>query len=188
MRQQPFQLRIDQLHIGKASIVGYITAVQMLGGMCSGLLFGKLSAKLKDYMIPLGFLMLLVGFSILACARFAAPADASGSAFPALAVIFVGAFISGSSISMVMPQCNFSISLYVNSKTSTFANAISSSIAPSLGGFLSPKVFTNLTSALFGASISSRYFFLAAFAAVVSLLLVVIMTLRKKGGKAKGWD
>ncbi len=179
---------IDQLHIGKASIVGYITAVQMLGGMCSGLLFGKLSAKLKDYMIPLGFLMLLVGFSILACARFAAPADASGSAFPALAVIFVGAFISGSSISMVMPQCNFSISLYVNSKTSTFANAISSSIAPSLGGFLSPKVFTNLTSALFGASISSRYFFLAAFAAVVSLLLVVIMTLRKKGGKAKGWD
>ena len=165
---------IDQLQLGTASTTGYITAVQMLGGACSGLLFGKLSARLRDYMIPLAFLMLCIGFTILGLAS-------------SLALIFVGSFIAGSAISMCMPQCMFSISLYVDENTSTFANAISSSIAPSLGGFLSPRIFTTLTTRLFGESISDRFLFLAGTTLVFCLVFVVIMTARKKGGRARGW-
>ena len=98
------------------------------------------------------------------------------------------AFLTGSAMSMCMPQCMFSISLYVNENSSTFANAISSSIAPSLGGFLSPVIFTPLTTALFGEAVSSRYLFLSGVTLVLCVLLVVIMTARKKGGKAKGWN
>ena len=165
---------IDQLKLGTSGVVGTISAVQMLGGACSGLVFGKLSAKLKDYMIPLAFLTLCVGFTVLSLAA-------------SLPLIFLGAFITGGAMSMCMPQCMFSISLYVNEHSSTFANAISSSIAPSLGGFLSPRVFTSLTTALFGASVSARFRFMGVVTLCFCVLLAVIMTLRKKGGKAKGW-
>ena len=165
---------IDQLQLGSASTTGYITAVQMLGGACSGLLFGKLSARLRDYMIPLAFLMLCIGFTILGLAS-------------SLALIFVGSFIAGSAISMCMPQCMFSISLYVDENTSTFANAISSSIAPSLGGFLSPRIFTTITTRLFGESISDRFLFLAGTTLVFCIVFIAVMTARKKGGRARGW-
>ena len=166
---------IDQLKIGTAGTTGYISAVQMLGGACSGMVFSKLSAKLRDYMIPLAFLTLCIGFTVLGTAT-------------SLVMIFIGAFLTGSAMSMCMPQCMFSISLYVNENSSTFANAISSSIAPSLGGFLSPVIFTPLTTALFGEAVSSRYLFLACVTLALCVLLVVIMTARKKGGKAKGWN
>ncbi|MBR6653791.1 MAG: MFS transporter [Oscillospiraceae bacterium] len=166
---------IDQLKIGTSSTTGYISAVQMLGGACSGMLFSKLSSKLRDYMIPMAFLTLCIGFTVLGTAN-------------SLVMIFIGAFLTGSAMSMCMPQCMFSISLYVDEHSSTFANAISSSIAPSLGGFLSPVIFTPLTTALFGEAVSSRYLFLSCVTLVLCVLLVVIMTARKKGGKAKGWS
>jgi len=166
---------IDQLKIGTSSTTGYISAVQMLGGACSGMLFSKLSSKLRDYMIPMAFLTLCIGFTVLGTAN-------------SLVMIFIGAFLTGSAMSMCMPQCMFSISLYVDEHSSTFANAISSSIAPSLGGFLSPVIFTPLTTALFGEAVSSRYLFLSCVTLVLCALLVVIMTARKKGGKAKGWN
>ncbi len=166
---------IDQLKIGTSSTTGYISAVQMLGGACSGMLFSKLSSKLRDYMIPMAFLTLCIGFTVLGTAN-------------SLVMIFIGAFLTGSAMSMCMPQCMFSISLYVDEHSSTFANAISSSIAPSLGGFLSPVIFTPLTTALFGEAVSSRYLFLSCVTLVLCVLLVVIMTARKKGGKAKGWN
>ncbi len=165
---------IDQLKIGTAGTTGYISAVQMLGGACSGMLFGKLSAKFKDYMIPIAFLTLCIGFTVLGFAS-------------SLVMVFIGAFLTGSAMSMCMPQCMFSISLYVDEHSSTFANAISSSIAPSLGGFLSPVIFTPLTTTLFGEAVSSRYRFLACVTIALCILLFVIMTARKKGGKAKGW-
>ena len=166
---------VDQLKIGTSSTTGYISAVQMLGGACSGMLFSKLSSKLRDYMIPMAFLTLCIGFTVLGTAN-------------SLVMIFIGAFLTGSAMSMCMPQCMFSISLYVDEHSSTFANAISSSIAPSLGGFLSPVIFTPLTTALFGEAVSSRYLFLSCVTLVLCVLLVVIMTARKKGGKAKGWN
>ena len=166
---------IDQLKIGTAGTTGYISAVQMLGGACSGMLFSKLSSKLRDYMIPLAFLTLCIGFTVLGTAS-------------SLVMIFIGAFLTGSAMSMCMPQCMFSISLYVDEHSSTIANAIPSSIAPSLGGFLSPVIFTPLTTALFGEAVSSRYLFLSCVTLVLCVLLVVIMTARKKGGKAKGWN
>ena len=165
---------IDQLKIGTSSTTGYISAVQMLGGACSGMLFSKLSSKLRDYMIPMAFLTLCVGFTVLGTAN-------------SLVMIFIGAFLTGSAMSMCMPQCMFSISLYVDEHSSTFANAISSSIAPSLGGFLSPVIFTPLTTALFGEAVSSRYLFLSCVTLALCVLLVVIMTARKKSGKTKGW-
>lgn len=166
---------IDQLKIGTSSTTGYISAVQMLGGACSGMLFSKLSSKLRDYMIPMAFLTLCIGFTVLGTAN-------------SLVMIYIGAFLTGSAMSMCMPQCMFSISLYVDEHSSTFANAISSSIAPSLGGFLSPVIFTPLTTALFGEAVSSRYLFLSCVTLVLCVLLVVIMTARKNGGKAKGWS
>lgn len=165
---------IDQLQLGTAGTTGYISAVQMLGGACSGMLFGRLSAKFRDYMVPIAFLTLCIGFTVLGLAT-------------SLVMIFIGAFLTGSAMSMCMPQCMFSISLYVDEHSSTFANAISSSIAPSLGGFLSPVIFTPLTTALFGEPVSSRYLFLSCITLFFCILLFVIMTVRKKGGKAKGW-
>ena len=160
---------IDQLGLGTAGTVGIITAVQMFGGVVSGFAFRKTSAKCKAYTVALAFMLLFIGFGLLGLAR-------------SLPLIFLG----GGAMSWCVPQCIFSISLYVDEKSSTFASTIASSIAPSLGGFLSPRVFTTLTTALFGVSISSRYLFMSGLTLFCCLLLFVIMTLRKKKG-FRGW-
>ena len=164
---------IDQLGLGTAGTVGIITAVQMFGGVVSGFAFRKTSARCKDYTVALAFMLLFIGFGLLGLAR-------------SLPLIFLGAFIAGGAMSWCVPQCIFSISLYVDEKSSTFASTIASSIAPSLGGFLSPRVFTTLTTALFGVSISSRYLFMSGLTLFCCLLLFVIMTVRKKKG-FRGW-
>lgn len=122
-------LVIDELNLGTAATAGVISAVQLGGGTVAGLFFGSLSKKLKDKVIALGFLVIAVAFTIYANTT-------------ALPLIIIAAFISGTSMSMVMPECSFAISVYANERTSTIASAFSWSFAPSLGGFFSAKIFT----------------------------------------------
>lgn len=154
--------------IGGSDIAGVLTAVQMLGGALVGIVFGKLSKKLGDFTTCLSFIAIFIGMMLL-------------SLFPGnLVMTFVAVIIAGTAMSLMLPQCLFSVSKVVNSSSSALATSITSCIAPSGGGFFSAMVFTNLTQALFGDSTVLRYRFVSFVALACAIILFVIFSYRKK--------
>ncbi|SHI20058.1 Predicted arabinose efflux permease, MFS family [Sporobacter termitidis DSM 10068] len=155
--------------IGNAATAGLASAVQMAGGVASGLVFSKLSAKFRDYTILFAFLAIFVGLTVLNLGH------------ASLTAVFVGMFIVGSSLSMMVPQCMFAVSRCVDPSNSSAATTIVSCIAPGAGAFLSPVVFTNLTMWLGGASTNFRYQFVAIAALVVGVAIALnTMRLEKR--------
>lgn len=154
--------------IGNAATSGVASALQMGGGVVSGIFFGRLSARLKDMIMVVACLAIFIGFMLMSIF--------SGSVI----MIFIGVFIAGMSLSMMLPHCTYMVSTLVNTTTSASATVIATSIAPSLGGFLSPIIFTNLTMSIFGASTVSRYTFVGGVALVFGILLFVLTTAKRR--------
>jgi len=154
------------------TIAGIATAVQMAGGVVVGFVFGKISAKIHDFVMAISMCLLGTGMIIL-------------SLFPTTTImVFVGVFIAGMSISMMMPRCVYAVSTYCDSTNSALATTFVTSLAPSLGSFLSPVVFTNLTTALGGDSTVFRYAFLGCAALCMAVLIAVATAIRTKKGTA----
>jgi len=152
-------------NVNDAAMAGIAVAIQMGGGVVSGLFFGKLSEKLRDLVMVIACGCVFVGFMLISL--FAS----------SLVMIFAGIFITGLSLSLMLPRCIFAVSTLVDKSTSATATVIASSIAPSLGGLLSPLVYTKLTLALFGELTVSRYMFVG-FVAFAFGILVLMNTLR----------
>jgi MFS family permease len=159
--------------LGNSATAGVAAAVQMAGGVASGLIFSKLSVKLRDYVITLAFIAVFVGYTILNLGH------------ASLTAVFAGVFISGASLSMIIPQCLFSVSKCVDPTNSSAATTLIACFAPGAGGFLSPVIFTNLTTALGGDSTNFRFQFVG-IVALAAGIAAALMTLRseKKAGAA----
>ena len=158
--------------VGNTAVAGYATAVQMCGGVVCGVFFGKLSRKFGDYTTAFAFLAIFIGMTILSLFQNSLP------------MIFVGVFIGGTAMSMMLPQCMFSVSKVVNEKSSALATSITSCICPGLGGFCSALVFTNITKALFGDSTVLRYRFVSFVALACAIIVFAIVTYRRKKEQA----
>ena len=154
--------------IGGTATAGIATAIQMTGGAIAGLLFSKLSARLKDMIIVVAFIALFAGFTILNLGQ------------SVLAFDFIGVFIAGLSLGMVFPQCIFSSSRYVDASNSSTATSIIGCVAPGIGGFLSPLVLTNLTTALGGDNTTFRYQFIGFLSLAFAVIFFVTTRYRQK--------
>ncbi len=159
---------IKEAGLGNTTTAGIATAVQMAGGVFSGLIYSKLSVRLKDYMIPLAFMIVSAGYITISLG------------FNSLALDLIGVFIAGTAISVIVPQCLFSTSCRVNASNSATATAIVNCIFPGFGGFLSPVIFTNLTTALGGESTVYRFKFVAVVALFCSVILIGTTWLRSR--------
>ena len=159
--------------IGDSATTGMAIAFMMGGGVVSGLFFDKLSKKAGDFSLAFGFGAVFIGYVTL-------------SFFPmSLVITFLAVFLVGMSLSIMLPRCIFMVStLTVEPSTSATATALITIAAPSLGGFLSPIVITNLTSALFGESTASRYRFVGIVALVLAVIIAMLTTLNKKTRQA----
>lgn len=155
--------------IGDAATAGLASAVMMAGGVASGLIFSRFSTKFGDYVIFFAFLAIFIGFTVLNIGRASLP------------VAFIGVFIVGSSLSMIIPQCMFSISKCVDPTNSSAATTLACCLAPGAGGFLSPVVFTNLTTVLAGPSTNFRFQFVGIVALAVGIVIALhTMRLEKR--------
>lgn len=157
--------------IGDSATAGIGTAFLMGGGVVSGLLFNKLCKKAGDYAISIALGGAFVGYLMLKLFQGTLP------------LIFAAVFLVGSALSIVMPRCIFMVSTLATDKSSSqTATALVSTVLPSIGAFLSPVVFTNVTTALYGESTGSRYLFVGVvvliFSAVVAL--TTFMSQRKQ--------
>ncbi len=158
--------------MGGTKLAGTLTSFQMVGGALFGFVFGRVSAVLKDYLLALSFVALGAGLTLL---------NVFSSS---LAFAFIGVFLVGISISMLGPQCVFAASNCVDVRTSAVAASLVNGIAPGLGMFLSPVIYTNLTTAIAGESTNYRYQFVAIVALAMAAVLAVLTTLRARRKKA----
>ena len=160
--------------MGNTAVSGYATAIQMCGGVVCGIFFGRFSRKLGDYTCALAFLVIFVGMTLL-------------SLFPdSIAMTCVAVFIAGTGMSLMLPECMFSVSKVVTERTSALATSITSCICPGFGGFFSAMVFTNLTTKLYGESTVLRYRFVSFVALACAAAVFAIVTVRaRQAGKAE---
>ena len=160
-------------NLGNSGTAGIASAIQMAGGVASGLVFSKLSMKFRDYMISFAFLAIFLGLTILNIGQ------------TSLAAAFVGVFIVGSSMSMIIPQSLLSVSKCVDPTNSSATTTLVSCFAPGAGAFLSPVIFTNLTMRLGGDSTSFRYQFVGIVALIVAVgAVLATMHFEKKASGA----
>ena len=153
-----------------SALAGVASAVQMAGGVCCGLMFGKLSAKLGDMLLAAAIVALIVGLAILGL-------------FPhSIPMAFVAVFIAGMSLSSLAPRVMFAVSALSNERTSATSSTIANSVAPSLGSFVSPYIFTRLTMKLFGEATGPRYLFAGGVSVLVCIALIMFTTNRRRRG------
>ncbi len=157
--------------IDHAAIVGTLASFQMIGGAMFGLVFGRFSVRFKDYTLAIGFFCLAFGLLLLSVCG------------TSLVLAFTSVFLTGIAMSMLGPQCTSSMSEHVDSGSSALASSLINGLAPGLGGFLSPIIITNVTTALFGESTSFRYQFVAVFAVVCAVIVALLTYVRSKRDK-----
>ncbi len=159
-------------HLGDSATSGLAVAIQMGGGVVSGFFFGRLSEKFGDMVMVIACAFVFVGYMLL-------------TLFTAsLVIILIAVFITGLSLSLMLPRCIYSVSTLVDASTSATATVAVSSVAPSLGGFLSPVIFTNLTEALFGESTVTRFLFVGLLALAYGIVITLITLTRAKAAKS----
>ena len=163
---------LDREALGGPSTAGVATALLMGGGVAAGFFFPKLSSVLRDQLIPVSFFVLAIGFALM---RF----------FPSsLAITFVAMFLSGTTMSLLVPRCIFSVSNLTDPTNSATATMLVCCIAPGSGQFLSPLIMTNLTLALGGESTRFRFLFTAFVCLALALGLFLFNVWRERRERA----
>ena len=161
---------LTQAGLTSPAVAGAAVSVQMAGGAICGLFFGKLSEKLGDMIVVLACAMLAVGFCLLGVFSKSIPAA------------FTAIFIVGMSLSCAAPRALYNVSVLSNESTSATASALINSVAPSIGGFVSPYIITRSTLALFGESTAERYLSVAVVAALFGILIAALTLSRRRRG------
>lgn len=158
-----FQTNIALLVVSKgygdSSISGLINTAMSIGGMVTGLIFGRMQYQLKQLTIPVAsfvasfgmFLIFLVG---------------------TLPVLFIAAMCIGFGISTIIPAGSFIVANAVSPGMRATAIAIVTA-AISLGMFVSPIILNAITDAFGGGSITFK-FMLSAFGLLGLALLVMV--------------
>ena len=155
-----------------STLAGICSAVQMGGGVVSGLLFKKISGKLQDDTLVLALCVLAAGLLALSFLT------------TSLVLILISVFCCGLTLSLFNPWCIFGVSVNSDPTNSAVTSVIISAIAPSTGGFLSPVVFTNITNAIVPGATDFRYRFVAGCALAVAVILFIRNRLARDGAKA----
>ena len=157
--------------LGNAGTSGTVIASMMVGGVLAGLLYNKLASRLGDLLIPASFAILFVSLTML---------NILGTSLP---VVFIAVFLTGIALSLCLPQTIVASSRALDPTNSALASMIITGVAPGVGGFLSPVIFTNLTLALGGESTTYRYQFVG-IVALAAGVVYFLSTLRRKKRQA----
>ena len=140
---------------------GIFMTLFLLGGVFSGLVFGRVQGKIGLQTISLGALMLAVGAAMI-------------SLCGSMTLIAAGCLLSGESISFVMPACLSLAPRFPKKEQSVTALTIAASNA---GAFLAP-VLTALT----GESVPGLF---RVAAALTFVLAVTAWVMEKKDAETK---
>ena len=154
--------------LGDTSLSGMMSTVFLFGGMAFGILFGKISSILKNRTALTGAVFLAAGALIIA-----------GSSFVPL--LFIGCFLAGSSISLIMPTCMGSASRLKGYETLNSSLLLSASF---VGVFITP-LLTGLTAKITGSGSVTYRFVMVAIVAIILAVLTVVLKRSTKDSAAE---
>lgn len=151
--------------INNTSIAGYGSTLFLLGGTIFSLLFEKINKLLKDNCISYGFLALTIGFLLMTRNN--------------IVLSMIGCFITGSSISFVMPK--FMILISQNEKPSNIATATAMAMAASNIGTLIAPIFTLFCTSLLSINTVTNRVILASIICLLIFIIRLFIGGRKNG-------
>lgn len=158
-------LLISEKGFGDSSMAGTAATVLLLGGTVVGMIFDKVNKYFDENCFALGFLALFVGYICMYLSN-------------NIWTCYIGCFVAGSSVSLVMPKCMFQISMNGKKDTVSFATALA--MASSNVGTLIAPFFTVLVNLLIGETTSGVRLMVAAFLSGVITLIAFIYVLKGK--------
>ncbi len=151
-------LLLSERNLGDSGISGIVSSIGLVGGMVAGMVIGKIIPYFQK--ISLG-----VSFATLALAMFVI------ALVPDATVITAAAFFTGVSMTILMAQCPFLISLSTTPLTMPGAMAVYS-IGSSFGSFASPTIMNTLNQVAFGGGAGNCILLAAIISIVVAVLIV----------------
>lgn len=157
---------ITERGFGDAALTGTAMAIFLVGGMFGGLIFNPFEKKLHEYVLCCGFIALVVGFLVIYMA-------------PSLVVVFIGAFIVGTSIGFEMPGTLLYATNYNTVEASTAGCAIIH-MAGQLGTVCSALFYTPVAGLIKPNDTSFRFLFAAIVCVVLTVLVAIAVAIAKK--------
>lgn len=157
---------ITERGFGNAALTGTAMAIFLVGGMVGGVMFSPFERKLKKYVLCCGFIALVLGFLVIYFA-------------PSLIVVYIGAFIVGTSIGFEMPGTL----LYATNDNTVEAATAGCAIvhmAGQLGTVCSALFYTPVAGLIKAGDTSFRFLFAAIVCAVLTALVALAISLTKK--------
>lgn len=140
---------MNEEKLGDAALTGLLSSVYTSGGFVAGLIFGRLAKICKNYTLGTGMLFAATGmFMIFITHDFA--------------ILFIGAFLLGTALSVVNPRFNIMVSQVATPKSLALSLAVLMAML-NLGQFAAPIVFNTLGN-LTGFTTKRNQFLLAAIA------------------------
>lgn len=156
---------VEERHLGTAVTAGTAATILLIGGAMTGLIFGKIAARIGKNTVTLGFFVLMVGFLLIYFSS-------------VTGILYVGCFLVGTSSTLVLPQCMGQM-VTEDKEQTTFLMSVMFSIA-NLGTFLTP-VLTRLSELIMGNNqVRSRFLFTAVLAGILMFLFGFIINKKPK--------
>jgi MFS family permease len=141
-------------------------AIFLVGGMFGGLIFNPFERKLHEYVLCCGFLALVLGFLIIYFAQ-------------SLPVLFLGAFVVGTSIGFEMPGTLLYATNYNTVEAATAGCAVIH-MAGQLGTVCSALFYTPVAGLIKPNNTAFRFVFAAVCCTVFAILTAVAVSFAKK--------
>ena len=152
-------LLLSERNLGDSGISGIVSSIGLIGGMIAGMVVGKIIPYFQKISLGVSFALLAIAMAVIALV-------------PNAIVITVAAFFTGVSMTILMAQCPFLISLSTTPLTMPGAMAVYS-IGSSFGSFASPTVMNAINSAVFGGG-AGNCILLAAIISIIVAALVIL--------------
>ena len=157
---------ITERGLGSAALTGTAMAIFLVGGMFGGLIFNPFERKLHEYVLCCGFLALVLGFLIIYFAQ-------------SLPVLFLGAFVVGTSIGFEMPGTLLYATNYNTVEAATAGCAVIH-MAGQLGTVCSALFYTPVAGLIKPNNTEFRFVFAAVCCTVFAILTAVAVSIAKK--------
>jgi MFS family permease len=157
---------VSEEGLGDASLTGMLSSVYTAGGFIAGIIFGKLSKMFQNYTLGAGILFASAGMFMMFVTN-------------DIAILFIGAFLLGTALSVVNPRFNIMISEVASPKSMALSLAVLTAMM-NLGQFAAPIVFNTLGDVTGFTTKRSQFLLAGAALAILGLGSLVATYFRNR--------
>jgi MFS family permease len=155
---------IVQEHMGNAANAGFVFTIATIGGVVSGIIFGKISDIFKRFTGALGIGLMAICFMIFSFTK-------------SMTLYYITGFFFGISFAMILSFVFVIAASKVPKRSTTMWFSVLSCIQ-GLGGFSSSFILVPISRAIGGISLYRNIFIFSAVSLTIGFVIILIYTLK----------